>query len=154
MNLKPSLFCAAFCAFCFLFQSTAFAEMVAIKGNNVNMRSGPGHKHEVLWKMGDGFPLQVIKKSGDWLRVRDFEGSEGWVNKSVISKDAHAVVKANKGSDRNVNIRKEPNTKSQVVATAIYGVVFRVLARKDGWVQIQHENGVKGWIRQDLLWGI
>ena len=80
--------------------------------------------------------------------------SEGWVNKSVISKDAHAVVKANKGSDRNVNIRKEPNTKSPVVATAIYGVVFRVLAKKDGWVQIQHENGVKGWIRQDLLWGI
>ena len=41
-----------------------------------------------------------------------------------------------------------------MVATAIYGVVFRVLAKKDGWVQIQHENGVKGWIRQDLLWGI
>ena len=52
MNLKPSLFCAAFCAFCFLFQSTAFAEMVAIKGNNVNMRSGPGHKHEVLFFYG------------------------------------------------------------------------------------------------------
>ena len=72
----------------------------------------------------------------------------------MISKDAHAVVEANKGSDRNVNIRKEPSTKSPVVATAIYGVVFRVFVKKDGWVQIQYENGVKGWIRQDLLWGI
>ena len=79
MNLKRSIFCAVFLSSFILLQSPAFAEMVSIRGENVNMRSGPGTKYEVLWKIGQGFPLQVTKKSGTWLQVRDFEGSVGWV---------------------------------------------------------------------------
>lgn len=155
-NLKKvSLSCAVLSAAFFLLVSIASAaEMVSIKGNNVNMRSGPGHEHEILWRIGHGFPLRVIKKTKGWVRVKDFEGSEGWVSTTVISHEQHAVVRANKGTDQNINVRSRPDIKSDVVATAIYGVVFRVLDRKGDWVKVQHENGVKGWVRQDLLWGI
>ena len=154
MNLKRSIFCAVFLSSFILLQSPAFAEMVSIRGENVNMRSGPGTKYEVLWKIGQGFPLQVTKKSGTWLQVRDFEGSVGWVHQDVTTKEAHAVVQANKGSNKNINIRSAPSTKTgSIVATATYGVVFKVLGKKNGWVQVEHANGVKGWIREDLLWG-
>ena len=154
MNLKRTLSCIVFCSVFFLLQATAFAEMVAVKNDNVNMRSGPSTKNEVLWKIGQGFPLQVVKKSGDWIQVKDFEGSVGWVRKDMVSNQSHVVVKANKGSNKSVNIRSTPSTSGDVVATAIYGVVFRVVSQKNGWVQVQHANGVKGWIRQDLLWGV
>ncbi len=154
MNLKRSLFLSCFFAVFLLIHATAFAEMVSIRGDNVNMRSGPGTNHEILWKIGNGFPLEVTQKSGKWLKVRDFEGSVGWVHQGVTNKIPHAVVKANKGSNRNINIRSAPSTRTgTIVATATYGVVFKVLGKRDGWVQVEHANGVKGWIRGDLLWG-
>ena len=154
MNLKRTLFSIVFCSAFLLLQTAAFAEMVAVKNDNVNMRSGPSTKTDVLWKIGQGFPLQVVKRSGDWIQVKDFEGSVGWVRKDMVSNQSHVVVKANKGSGKSVNIRSTPSTNGDVVATAIYGVVFKVVSKKNGWVQVQHANGVKGWIRQDLLWGV
>ena len=97
MNLKRTLFCIIFCS-AFLLAQAALAEMVAVKNDNVNMRSGPSTKNEVLWKIGQGFPLQVVKKSGEWIQVKDFEGSVGWVRKDMVSNQSHVVVKANKGS--------------------------------------------------------
>lgn len=156
MNLKHvAARCALVLSASLLFQAGAFAaEMVSIRGENVNMRSGPGTNKEVLWKIGNGFPLEVLERSGEWLKVRDFEGSVGWVHQKVTNKEPHAVVRANKGSNKNINIRSRPSTKGEIVAIAAYGVVFKVLEKRDGWVHVEHANGVKGWIRQDLLWGV
>lgn len=143
---------AALC--CLLFSPAAvLAEMVAIAGEDVNMRSGPGTKNEVLWKMGTGFPLEVVKRSGDWLQVKDFEGSTGWVQKKTINTTQHVVVRANKGTDNTINVRSEPSRKAGVVAQAKYGVVFKKLAKKGDWVQVEHGEDVTGWIESSLLWG-
>ena len=143
---------AALC--CLLFSPAAvLAEMVAIAGEDVNMRSGPGTKNEVLWKMGTGFPLEVVKRSGDWLQVKDFEGSTGWVQKNTVNTAQHVVVRANKGTDKTINVRSEPSRKAGVVAQAKYGVVFKKLAKKGDWVQVEHGEGVTGWIESSLLWG-
>lgn len=153
MNLKRILSCIVFCS-AFLLAQAAFAEMVAVKKDKVNMRSGPSTKNGVLWEIGQGFPLQVVKRSGDWIQVKDFEGSVGWVRKDMVSNQSHVVVKANKGSGKTVNVRSAPSTNGDVVATAIYAVCFKVVSQKNGWVQVEHANGVKGWIRKDLLWGL
>lgn len=155
MNLKHVARCVLVLFASLLFQAGAFAaEMVSIRGENVNMRSGPGTNREILWKIGNGFPLEVLEKSGVWLKVRDFEGSVGWVHQKVTSKVPHVVVRANKGSNKNINIRNSPGTGGEIVAIATYGVVFKVLEKRDGWVHVEHANGVTGWIRQDLLWGM
>jgi SH3-like domain-containing protein len=134
-------------------QDVALAEMVAVAGEDINMRSGPGTKNEVLWKMGTGFPLEVMKRSGDWIQVRDFEGSVGWVQKNTVNKKPHLVVKANKGSNASINVRSEPNTKAKVVAQAKYGVVFRKLEKKGDWIKVELGQGVTGWVDTNLLWG-
>ncbi len=136
-----------------LFQEVALAEMVAISGEEINMRSGPGTKNEVLWKMGSGFPLEVMKRSGEWVQVRDFEGSVGWVQKNTINKTPHLIVKANKGTDATINVRSEPDTKAKIVAQAKYGVVFQKLDTKGTWVKVKHNQGVTGWVDAKLLWG-
>ncbi len=128
------------------------ARMVAVKNDNVNMRSGPSLNKEVIWKLGIGFPLKVVKKSGKWLRVKDFEGAIGWVHKDVVSRSGHMIVKAQKKNKGKINIRKKPGTRSKVVAKAYYGVVFKTLDQKKGWVKVQHGE-VIGWIKRSLLWG-
>ena len=131
----------------------ALAEMVAITGEEINMRSGPGTKNEVLWKISSGFPLEVVKRSGEWLQVKDFEGSVGWVQKNTVNSAPHMIVKANKETDEKINIRAEANGQSKVVAQAKYGVVFKTVNKKGSWINVEHQDGVKGWVENSLLWG-
>jgi SH3-like domain-containing protein len=137
----------------FLFHNVAFAGMVAIRGDNVNMRSGPGLNHSVIWKLDNGFPLEVINRQDEWLNVRDFEGSTGWVSSRVTNSVPHMIVKTRQGSNQPINIRSGPGLENRIVAKAHHGVVFKTLEKKNDWVKVEHSQGVVGWVAGRLLWG-
>ena len=124
------------------------AEMTSINGEKVNMRAKPATSSTVLWELGEGFPLKVLKKKKSWLKVRDFEGDVGWVYRRLTSKRPHLIVKK-----KLVNIRKKPTSRSRIIGKAKYGVVFATLKQYKGWAKVKHESGLIGWIRRDLLWG-
>lgn len=131
----------------------SLSEMLSVKGDNVNLRSGPGKKYIVKWEYGDGFPLVVIKKKGRWVKVKDFEGDQGWIHKNLLVDKPHMIVKANRNQNQSVNIRKQPGTQAKIVGKAYYGVVFSTLKQKSGWVHVKHNTGLEGWIKRSLLWG-
>ncbi len=133
--------------------SQAQALMLSIAGDGVNMRSGPGTNYRVMWELGKGFPLQVLKRSGSWYRVRDFEGTIGWVHRDVVNRKPHMIVKVHKNSKKRINVRSGPGTKYRIVAKAYYGVVFKTVEQKNGWVKVRHDRGVTGWVKRSLLWG-
>lgn len=147
------LLSVCFISFFLLTATTVSAKMVAIKGDDINMRSGPGTSFKVIWKLGSGFPLKVLKVSGNWYRVQDFEGTIGWVHKAVTTNKGHMIVKENKKSQKRVNVRSGPGTNNRIVAKAYYGVVFKTLQQKSGWVKVEHDKGVTGWIKRSLVWG-
>ncbi|MCL2789576.1 MAG: SH3 domain-containing protein [Desulfobulbus sp.] len=155
MNMRRILHAHALSVGLLLARTAMAAEMVAIGDDDINMRSGPGTGHEILWKLDSGFPLEVVGAKGEWLQVRDFEGSSGWVHKKTTQKTAFVIVKANKGTNGQINVRKEPNLTADIVANAGYGVVFKVLQKQDGWVKVAHgQEGVTGWVDGRLLWGM
>ena len=111
----------------FCISGNVFAEMLSIKGDKVNMRSGPGADYRIEWKYGKGFPLKVISRKGKWCKVQDFENDTGWIFASLLSKKPHMVVKANKNKDQKINLRSGPGTEYKVVGKAYYGIVFETL---------------------------
>jgi SH3-like domain-containing protein len=153
MNGLRRLCAAALVALLHLVGVAAAADMASIADDDINMRSGPGLEHAVVWKLDAGFPVEILATKGEWLQVRDFEGSSGWVHKKNIGRTPHMIVKANKGVDQQINVRKEPATNGAIVAKANYGVVFKTLEKKDGWVKVEHGQGVTGWVDGRLLWG-
>jgi len=124
------------------------ARMVSVAGRKINMRSGPGATYAVLWQLGQGYPLQVIETKGKWLKVTDFEGDVGWVHNNLLGREPHLIVKKER-----IDIRNGPGENYKITGKANYGVVFRTLTRKKGWVKIKHEDGLEGWVQRDLLWG-
>ncbi|MDO9434409.1 SH3 domain-containing protein [Hydrogenophaga sp.] len=122
--------------------------MVSVKGSTLNMRDGPGTHTSVLWELKRGYPLQVTKRQGSWLQVRDFEGDSGWVARSLTGNTPHHVVKA-----KVANIRSGPGTQSRIVGKAEYGEVLRTREKRADWVRVEREEGVGGWIAKQLLWG-
>ncbi len=122
--------------------------MYSVAGSKANLRSGPGVNTAVRWEYGKGFPVRLLARRGNWYKVVDFERDEGWIYKKLLSRNPHFIVK-----QKRVNIRSGPGTKYKLLGKANYGVVFKTLLQKKGWVKVKHAKGVVGWIRRDLLWG-
>lgn len=123
-------------------------DMVSADKPEVNMRSGAGNQHSVLWALSKGYPLEVTRRKGNWLQVRDFENDTGWVYRPSVAKKPHVIVKAGVA-----NIRSAPSTRSRLLGKAEHGEVMRTLAHRDNWVQVQRDGGVKGWVSRGLVWG-
>lgn len=131
----------------------SYAKMVSVKGDDINLRTGPGKENPVKYELGSGFPLKVVSKKNQWIKVSDFEGDVGWLHKDLVTSTPHMIVKVNRNSKKKINIRSGPSTKNKIVGKAYYGVVFETLDQKSGWAHVKHETGLKGWIKRSLLWG-
>ncbi len=122
-------------------------ERLTVKVPVANVRSGPGTKYDILWKVPKYYPLRIIKKFGNWYRFSDFEGDKGWIHKSLVRKIPSIITKKD-----NCNIRSGPGTRFQILFTAEKGVAFKVLKRKGNWIRVKHADGDKGWIYKSLAW--
>ena len=131
-----------------LAQASHAKDMVSAHKPEVNMRSGAGNQHSVLWALSKGYPLELIRRKGNWLQVRDFENDTGWVYRPSVAQKPHVIVKAGVA-----HIRSAPSTRSRLLGKAEHGQVMRTLAHRNDWVQVQRDGGVKGWVSRGLVWG-
>jgi SH3-like domain-containing protein len=126
----------------------AMAERKAIATNRANIRSGPETTYEILWQVERYYPIEVIRKVGQWYFFRDFEGDTGWIKNTIVN-DTLTVI-TSKGDK--VNVRNGPGTNYEKVFMVEKGVPFKVLQKKGNWLQIEHADGDKGWIYKGLVW--
>lgn len=123
-------------------------QMVSVAREEVNLRSGPGTRYSAEWVLSRGFPLKVVGKRGDWLQVQDFENDKGWILRTLTSTTPYHIVKV-----KTANVRSQPTTRSRILGKVSYGDALKTLERKGGWVKIQRDGGLRGWISRALLWG-
>src|SRR3984957_163651 len=58
----------------------------ALHADKVNLRAGPGDRYPIEWVyVRRDWPVQVIAHFDHWRRVRDWEGTEGWVQEKMIT---------------------------------------------------------------------
>lgn len=126
----------------------AFAKRLAVRVGKANIRSGPGKGHDILWSVGKFYPVDTLNKSGNWYKIRDFEGDEGWIYQSLLGNIPAVIVKAPL-----VNVRQGPGTKTTVIFQAEKGVSFKQIGKKGAWLKVQHADGDTGWIHKSLVWG-
>ncbi|MBU1566793.1 MAG: SH3 domain-containing protein [Proteobacteria bacterium] len=129
------------------------SETMNVQGDKVNLRTSPDQKSTTSWEYGNGFPVEVLKKKGDWVMVKDFENDSGWIHRSLLQKSRQVIVKANKDNGKTINVRSGPGTDNPIVGNAYYGVVFTPLEKKGTWVHVRHDSGLTGWVKSDFLWG-
>lgn len=146
-HLRSVLTASVLCA-CLL-ASAGAQELVSVRNPTVNLREAPSLNGEVLWKLSQGYPLQVLDKKGDWLQVQDFEGDKGWIARSVTAVAPHHVVKV-----KTANLRKGPGSKYPVLGQASYGDVLRTVRRQGDWVVVKLPQGKgQAWVASSLVWG-
>jgi SH3-like domain-containing protein len=128
---------------------------VSLKSDKVNVRGGPTKDHEVTWMYTRaGLPVEVTAEFETWRRIRDWEGSEGWVYHSLLSGRRTAVVtpKANAKDDL-IPLHESANAQSAVAAKLQPGVLGTIKRCSNGWCRLAGE-GYDGWVQQERLWGV
>lgn len=123
-------------------------EFLSIKGNTVNIRAKPTTQSEIAWELINGYPVQVIAKDGDWLKVKDFEGALGWVHKPLTSSDPYFLIKGN-----TINLRSGPGTNHGVVVKLNKYDIVKTLEKRNDWAKVKTAEGQEGWMLQSLGWG-
>jgi SH3-like domain-containing protein len=126
---------------------------VSLKASRVNVRVGPGEDYPIAWVFTrPGLPIEVIQEYDTWRRVRDSDGSVGWVFQGLLSGERTAAVAPWSGGDIKP-LRAGPSGESAIAAYLETGVVGAVSACRAGWCKLTGE-GFSGWIEQDQLWGV
>jgi SH3-like domain-containing protein len=126
---------------------------VSLKSDHVNVRAGPTKDNDVAWVYTRvGLPVEITAEFENWRRVRDSEGSEGWVYHSMLSGRRTAVVTM-KSKDELAPLYDRADPSSAIAARLQAGVVTQVRKCSNGWCRISG-NGFDGWIEQQRLWGV
>jgi SH3-like domain-containing protein len=126
---------------------------VSLKAPRVNMRKGPGEDYAVSWiYLRAGLPVEVVQEFENWRRIRDAEGTEGWVFQGLLTGKRTAVVTPWEKGDP-LPIRSSPDESARITAFLQPGVLAAVSQCKSGWCRLTDPRFV-GWIEQDRLWGV
>jgi SH3-like domain-containing protein len=126
---------------------------VSLKPDKVNVRGGPTRDHDVTWQYTRaGLPVEITAESDNWRRIRDWEGSEGWVYHSMLSGRRTAVV-TSKNKDELIPIYAKADAQASVNARLQAGVMGSIKHCSGSWCRFTGAN-FDGWIAQERLWGV
>jgi SH3-like domain-containing protein len=100
--------------------------------------------------ISQNYPVEVVVNLGDWLKVRDAQGSLNWVEAKQLSNKHTLMVTANKAE-----VRLAADASSALVATLEKDVLLDVADVKlnNGWLKVKHRDGVTGYILISSTWG-
>jgi SH3-like domain-containing protein len=126
---------------------------VSIKTDRVNVRGGPDKDHDVAWIYTRvGWPVEITAEFENWRRIRDSDGTEGWVYHSLLSGKRTAVVQLKAKTDL-APLHAKPDAQSPVTAQLQSGVLGSIKSCSGLWCRLVGE-GYDGWIEQNRLWGV
>ncbi|MEA3403258.1 MAG: SH3 domain-containing protein [Armatimonadota bacterium] len=129
----------------------------------VNVRYGPGTDHGVKFKLSRGEQVTVVEQNGHWCKVKDADGSAGWVAGWVMNfKGPDEDPTATEGSQDvpvrtawvarpEVNVRSGPGTDHEEVGEATLGTEVIILDREGDWYKVALDNGTTGYMASWLL---
>ncbi len=122
---------------------------VSLRANEVNFRTGPGVRYPIEWVfMRAGLPVQVIAEFDTWRKIRDPDGTEGWVHQSMLSGRRHVIV-----IEQVRSLRKTPAPAAVPIARLEPGVILRLATCRAAWCEVE-VGGRRGWLPRANVWGL
>lgn len=133
-----------------LAESRPLPRFVSLRADEVKMRTGPGVQYPVEWVYHrQRLPVEIIAEYQTWRKVRDWQGTQGWIHQSLLASSRTFIVT---GGVRAIREAADPD--SRTVARAEAGVVGRLVECPGNgvWCRVESE-GHEGWLRRVDFWG-
>ncbi len=123
----------------------------------INVRVGPGTRYDIAWVyVKAGTPVEIVQEFDTWRKIRDVDGSEGWVHQNLLS-GKRAGLAAPWRQDEQIPLLSQRGQADGV--RAYLGPGFRVEIDKcDGsWCEVKATAAsatYSGYLPQAELWGV
>lgn len=122
---------------------------VTLRAREVNARTGPGVRYPIDWVFQrPNLPVEVVAEFDTWRKIRDSDGTEGWVHQSMLSGRRTVIVKTAVRL-----LRREPSESAAPIARLEPGVIGWLESCRDIWCEVE-VAGIDGWLRRDDVWGV
>lgn len=125
--------------------------------NYVNVRSAATTESEVVGKIYNNCAATIIENNGEWYKIKS-GNVEGYINaqyfvtgeaakqKSIEIGKVFATV-----TTTTLNVREGQGTETACLTQLPEGGVFDVDEYGDGWVLLNVDEDVKGWVSQEFV---
>jgi SH3-like domain-containing protein len=121
----------------------------SLSAGEARMRTGPGRNFPADWLYErQGLPVQVTEVYPGWRKVRDPDGTEGWMIGNLVSDQRTAMVKGGVAE-----LRDAPEADAKVLWRAESGVIGRLSRCGGNWCRIE-VHGRSGFVEKTHLWGV
>jgi len=122
----------------------------SIRKEQAFLREGPSYAHKILWiYQRKDYPLRVIESYDAWRRVKDADGTVGWMHHTQLSDMRTALFVGFSPSA----IHGDSSPSSKIIAYAEPGVVAKLKACKPEACEVE-TSGVDGWVDRRVIWGV
>lgn len=124
---------------------------VTLRAAEINMRTGPGEQYPIKWTyQRPGLPVEIVAEYHTWRRVRDWQGTEGWMHASMLTGRRSFIVT---GETR--ALRAAADASSRIIARIEPKVTGELdeCPAAGAWCRVKID-GLKGWLKRAELWGV
>jgi SH3-like domain-containing protein len=95
------------------------------------------------------YPLEVLVRTSDWLKVREAGGRIGWVAAARLG-SKHYVI-ANRPV---VSLYSQPRDDAPMVIQVAHDVLLGLdPGAPPGWLKVRHDSGRQGYVKVGDVWG-
>jgi SH3-like domain-containing protein len=129
--------------------ATPSAHFASLRADRVNLRTGPSVDYPIDWVfVRKGLPVEILASFETWRKIRDSEGTEGWVHQGMLSGRRSVLVFGGARA-----LRRDPKPDGAIVAELEAGVVARLSRCDPGWCEVK-AGGYRGWLLRGEFWGV
>lgn len=122
---------------------------VSLRAGEVNLRTGPGARYPVEWVLVyRHMPVEIIAEFDTWRKIRDWQGTVGWVHQSMISGNRWVIVREGRQP-----LRRSGEKDAPIIARIEQKVIGRLKECRTQWCEIDF-SGFTGWMRRNQIWGV
>src|SRR5690606_37880107 len=109
---------------------------VTTRSTPINVRVGPGTKYDVSWiyKVA-GTPVEIIQEFDVGRKIRDVDGSEGWVHQTMLSGNRAGYVLPEANVER-VGLRVARSEDAAIAAWLGPGFPVKIQGCHSGWCAV------------------
>ena len=113
------------------------------------LRAGPGKWYPVKWILKvPGLPLRILEENGNYNFVEIYDGTKGWVSKTLISNKKYVII---------IDDTKVYDSNGETKAFIKKNVVLELLSceQKDVLQKLckVKNQRIKGYVNEEKIWG-